>query len=148
MLTNIYKKEEIMDNFNTEDEKAIKEIWNNYILGCNTGDVDLWSNLWTDDGIRMSPDMPPVFGKEQIREGIKSSFNDFNFDFDIKVREIKVSGELAYSSGTFTNLMTSKTDGQKTKIEGKYLSILERQKNGEWKIARDCYNYNQTPIVE
>ena len=137
-----------MENSNTEDINAIKEIWNKYIIGCNTGDIDLYCNLWADDGIRMSPDTPSVFGKEQVREGIKVSFDGFNFDFDIKVREIKVVGDLAFSSGTFTNVATSKKDGQKTKFEGKYLSILERQENGEWKIARDCYNYDSTPIVE
>jgi len=35
--------------------------------------------------------------------------------------------------------------GETTKFDGEYLSILEKQGEGFWKIARDCFNNNALP---
>jgi len=124
------------------DIAAINEIWNQYTVGCNTGDLDLWISLWTDNGIRMAPDAPAVFGKEQIREKMKSLFDQLIFKIAITNEEVRVAGDWAFSRGTYTLSSTPKAGGETIKVTGKYLTILERQADGSWKIARDCFNYN------
>ena len=65
------------------DIEAVKEIIENYAKGCNTGDFDLWMSLWADDGIQMPPNTPMRIGKEQIREGMKPLFDQFNLKIEV-----------------------------------------------------------------
>jgi len=130
------------------DVEAINEIWNQYVLGANTGDLELWISLWDENGIRMAPDAPAAFGKEQIRAQMEPLFGQFNIEIAINNEEVQIAGDWAFSRGAFILSLTPKVGGETTKFEGKYLSILERQADGSWKIARDCFNYNAPPITE
>jgi len=130
------------------DIDAINEVLNQYANGINTGDLDLWISLWADDGIQMAPDAPAVVGKEQIRAKYESIFPQFNLNMTVTLKEMKVAGDWAFTRGTYTLSMTPKEGGETIKIDGKSLAILERQADGTWKIARDCFNYNAPPIKE
>ncbi|MFQ6113824.1 MAG: YybH family protein [bacterium] len=130
------------------DIAALNEIWNQYADGINTGNLDLWISLWTDDGIQIAPDAPAVVGKKQIRAKYEIIFPQFNFKMTITCKETKVAGDWTFARGTYTLSMTPKAGGETVKIDGKYLSILEKQADGTWKIARDCFNYNAPPIKE
>ncbi len=130
------------------DIAAINEIWNQYALSINSGDLDTWISLWTDNGIQMAPDAPAVIEKEQIRAKYESIFPQFIFKLAITNKEIRVAGDRAYSRGTYSLSVTPITEGETTMIDGKYLTILERQADGSWKITRDCFNYNAPPTSE
>ena len=127
------------------DIAAINEIWNQYTVGLNTGDLDLWISLWADNGIQMPPGTPAVIGKEKIRAKYESIFPQFIFKMAITNEEVRVARNWAFSRGTYTLSTTPKAGGKTTKIAGKYLTILERQADGSWKIARDCFNSNLPP---
>jgi ketosteroid isomerase-like protein len=67
------------------DIAAIKELWNQYREAEISRDIDLWISLWTDDGIRMPPNNPAIYGKERIRETVQSFFDQVNnIDYTIK----------------------------------------------------------------
>jgi ketosteroid isomerase-like protein len=54
--------------------------------------------------------------------------------------------ERAYSHGTYAFTMTSRREGGDTlEISGKFLTILEKQVDGSWKIAIDRFNYDASP---
>jgi len=93
----------------------------------------------------MPPDTPARIGKEEIREKMKPLFDQFIIKIPITSKEIRVAGDLAFSRGTYTLSTTPKAGGEATRVTGKYLTILERQADGSWKIARDCFNYNAPP---
>jgi len=130
------------------DIAAIEEIWDNYALGMITGDLDLWMSLYTDDIVKMLPDEPAVFGKEDLRTSMKPLFDNFTIEMAINNKEVQVAGDWAFSRGTFTATLTPKAGGEPLYMDGKYLDILERQAGGSWKIARDCFNSNATPTHE
>ena len=131
------------------DVKAdISAINNNielYTSSMNAGDLDRWISLWADDAIQMAPDAPAVIGKEQIRAKYESIFPLFIFKMSIANEEVKISGDLACSHGNYTVSMTPKAGGETIMIDGKYLSIEERQADGSWKIIRSCFNDNAPP---
>ena len=139
----------------TEEEKlevdveadivAINEIWIQYAGSFNSGDLDSWISLWTDNGIQMAPDDPAVIGKEQIRAKYESIFPQFIFKMAIANEEVRVAGDLAFSRGNYTFSMTPKAGGETIEIDGKYLTILERQTDGSWRILRDCFNSDVPP---
>ena len=49
------------------------------------------------------------------------------------------SGDVAYDVGTF-ELTVNDAQGKPVTEVGKYLVAWTRQKNGEWKVAADCFN--------
>lgn len=95
----------------------------------------------------MPPNSPPVVGKEQIRARNKAVLDQFSFDMGITNEEVRVAGDWAYARGTYTATLTPKQGGEAVFIDGKYMTILERQADGSWKIHRDIFNSN-VPAVE
>ena len=133
-----------MDEGRKSDITAIKEVLNQYAIGVNTGDFDLWMSLWTDDGVQMPHDTPARIGKEQIREGMKPAFDQMNLHVAITTEEAKVHGDLGLTRCRYTLKMTPKAGGETVNAmpDGKALTIYERQSDGSWKIVYDCYNSN------
>jgi uncharacterized protein (TIGR02246 family) len=127
---------------------AVNAIWNHYTAGANTGDLDLWLSLWDDNGVRLAPDTPAVYGKEQIRAQMQVPFDQFNNKIAIKNEEVEVAGDWAFSRGTYTLSTTPKAGGDEIFIDGKYMTILKRQPDGSWKIYRDIFNSNVPPPQE
>ena len=124
------------------DISAVKEFGNQYAVACNTGDLDLYISLWTDDGVQMPPDTPAAIGKEQIRARMKPLFDQFIMEISLSIEEVRVAGDWAFGRCTYTISTTPKKGGETVKRSGKDLHILERQADGSWKIAIDCFNYN------
>jgi uncharacterized protein (TIGR02246 family) len=121
---------------------AANEIWSQYSSSLNSGNLDFWMSLWTDDGIQMPPDSPPVAGKEQIRTRMKAILDAFAFDMSITNEEVGEAGDWAFSRGTYRATLTRRQGGQVTLVDGKYMTILQRQADGSWKIYRDIFNSN------
>ena len=69
------------------------------------------------------------------------------WQMSIANEEVKISGDLACSHGNYKVSMTPKAGGETIMIDGKYLSIEERQADGSWKIIRSCFNDN-APLKE
>ena len=137
-----------MDEEKKSDITALKEMLNQYAIGCNTGDFDLWISLWADDGVQMPPNIPARIGKEQIREGMKPGFDQMTLDITINsIEDVKVHGDWGLVRCIYTSKMTPKAGGEtiNTTPDGKALTLLERQSDGSWKIIYDCFNSNVPP---
>ena len=124
------------------DIAAIGKILDNYTLGMNTGNLDLWMSLYTDDTIKMAPDQPSAVGKEQLLASMKPLFDNFTMEMAIDLEQVEITGGYAFARCTFTASMTPKAKGEPISIDGKALSIFKRQADGSWKIYIDCWNSN------
>lgn len=131
-----------LEERNKADIAAMKEKIDQYAVTCNAGDFEGWISLWTDDGIQMYPGTPARIGKEQIRAGMKPAFDQLILKMAITNHEARVSGDLGFLRGTYTLSMIPKAGGETIEFDGKYLTIFERQADGSWKVARDCFNSN------
>jgi len=127
------------------DIAAIEEVMNQYAVTVNTGDLELWLSLMTDDTIKMPPDAPAIFGKEDLRASMQPLFDNFTSEMVLYPEETQVDGNLGLARGTYTLSLTPKAGGEPIYMEGKYLTILKRQADGSWKISHDCYNSNVPP---
>lgn len=125
------------------DIAAILDIWSKYATAINNADIDSWISLWIDDGVQMPPDRPAIKGKEQIKANVQSTLDQFIFKMEIFNEEVKVADDWAFARGTYTYSLTPKEGAEPYENTGKYLTILERQADGSWKIARDCFNNNE-----
>jgi ketosteroid isomerase-like protein len=74
---------------------------------------------------------------------MKPAFDQFILKIAITSEmEAKVSGNLGFARCTYTLSMVPKAGGETIEYDGKALTILEKQADGSWKIARDCFNSN------
>ena len=67
----------------------------------NGGNLDTFMEVFTDDAIQLNQGYPDVVGKAAIRKQYEDALaqNDIKVEFNTK--EVLVSGELAYESGTY-----------------------------------------------
>ena len=98
-------------------------------------------SLWVDDGKRMAPNAPASVGLDQIRVAVEPLFELFDFEeFNVNLDEVRILGDRAYSHGAFAFSMTPLAGGDLIEDSGKFLTILDKQADGSWKIAVDCFN--------
>jgi len=128
------------------DIAAIEEFMDLYALSMTTGDLELHTSLYTDDTVKMVPDVPAMFGKEEVRAGMKPLIDNFTIEemaiFDVV---IQLAGDWAFTRCNFTVTMTPKAGGEPLYMDAKDMSIMQRQADGSWKIYWDCWNSNVPP---
>jgi uncharacterized protein (TIGR02246 family) len=132
-----------MERMKNIDVGLIYELWNEYADSYSTGDFERWISLWIDDGIQMPPGVPRRMGKAEIRREMQPLFDLFNMSkMTIQTEEVRILGDQAYTHGTYEFEMTPKGGGTTKSYSGKFLDIVEKQADGSWKIAIDCFNSN------
>lgn len=124
---------------------AAGAIWKEYTESLNSGDIERWLALWTEDGVQMPPDEAAIVGKDKIRARNEAVLDKFTFDIGITNQEVEAGGDWAYSRGTYRAKLLPKAGGRPIAIDGKYMTILARQPDGSWKIHRDIFNSNVPP---
>lgn len=125
------------------DVARIDELWNEFAVSLNAGDLERWLALWREDGIQLAPDTPRRVGIAQIRTGVESLLANFDTEVFVYLEEIRVSGDEAYTHGSHEFVMTPKEGGDVITCKGKFLTILRRALEGAWQIAIDCCNYDE-----
>jgi uncharacterized protein (TIGR02246 family) len=123
----------------------VDAIFAKYAASLGASDADAWSTLWTEDGIQLAPDAPPVVGKAAIREKLRDLLAHFRFDMHIRTEELRTAGDWAFARGMYTATLTPKAGGAAIPIDGKFLTIFLRQADGSWRIYRDIFNSNTPP---
>lgn len=124
-------------------ETAVNAAYQEYAASLHAGDAERWIALWTEDGVQMPPGAPAVSGKENIVSGLRGALEVFSFsDMQINNEEVQVVDDWAYARGTYTVTYVPKNGGDPIFIDGKYLSIFQKQPDGSWKLHRDIFNSN------
>lgn len=126
-----------------ENDKAlIFELWDRYASALIAGDIERWIALWIREGIELTATGLLYSGSEQIREVWQPVMDLFDMEVSIFLEDVRFLGACAYSYGSYRYAITPKEGGESINDSGLFLTILERQTDGSWKIAIDCRNYN------
>ena len=114
------------------------------------GDAEQFIALHEDMAYEMPP-QAPMFLIKDAAPGMRKSFpeeaRNFDTDMDIEWEEIIIKDDVAWSMGTYMIKSTPKNGDPPSVMDGKFLTILRKQKGEGWKIYRDCYNSNQAPSM-
>jgi uncharacterized protein (TIGR02246 family) len=99
-------------------------------------DLDTIVATFAEDGVELSPGVPPVIGRDAYRDHCRQMLEqagDFGFSFD--QAELVVNTDWAFEWGTY-----SMTVQGETVDTGKYVWIYKKEANGEWRFGRVIYN--------
>lgn len=89
-----------------------------------------------DDVVFLVAGQPP-FGKAQFAKGM-DALASHRIVSNSDVREVVVSGDLAYARTQLSVTMTPVAGGPPLRRSGPTLSILRRVADGRWLLARDA----------
>jgi ketosteroid isomerase-like protein len=127
------------------DVARIYRLWNEYAEAINTENMEQWRELWSNGSFQLTSDVPQIPGKEQFQKFLHAQSDQYDSIFSINPEVVCILGDQAYTYGSFKTILTLKEGGDKTEIQriGMFLTILEKQADGSWKILIDCFNDNE-----
>lgn len=122
------------------DEAAIRAHTDQFLSAWNAADVAGFDGMYTDDAVLLQPDGPVTVGREAILQAFTDYFNEFDAEQAAVVDEVEVSGDIAYSRGTWSLTQTPKAGGDPQARNGKWSNVVRRQADGSWKVWRWMWN--------
>ena len=130
-----------------EMKKNIEE-WNSRISEAMLkGDNEKILSFYADDIISM-PSYPPMLeGKEALKNSIMMSANSGNkfTKFQMTSKKLLSQGNLLVDIGTYELSMDIQGMDEPYNDIGKYVTIYEKQDDGNWKIKVDTWNSDNNP---
>ncbi|HLJ70874.1 MAG TPA: SgcJ/EcaC family oxidoreductase [Roseiarcus sp.] len=119
----------------SEDERAIREVVETWMRATKAGDVATVLSLMTEDALFIVPGRPP-FGKDAFAAA-SDSMKDVRIDGSAEILEIQVAGDWAYLRNRVDVTMSPK-DGPPVRRSGYTLTIMRKERDGRWRLARDA----------
>ena len=126
------------------DREAVETVREQALEAFNSGDIEAYIELLTDDVVYDPPGRPAVVGKEAMR-AYGSLFEKFVFDTTYRVNELVIEGNWAFDRGVWVEKRTSREGGEQTEIPFGLIQIYHRVTDGSWKLARMVANTENPP---
>jgi uncharacterized protein (TIGR02246 family) len=117
------------------DERAIRELIDNWMTASRAGDTATVLSLMADDVVFMVPGREP-FGKQTFAANSRS-MDGVRVDGTADIRELKVLGDWAYLRN-FIDITITPPGGQPMHRSGYTLTVLRKESDGKWVLARDA----------
>ena len=117
------------------DERAIRELVETWMKASRAGDTETVLSLMSDDVIFMVPGREP-FGKQAFAANSRS-MDGVRLEGSADIRELKVLGDWAYLRN-FIEITITPAGGTPVRRSGFTLTILRKEPDGRWLLARDA----------
>jgi uncharacterized protein (TIGR02246 family) len=129
------------------DDKAIRGVLQGYEKALNASDVDGVMKLYTADGVFMAQHYPPSVGREAVRKAYEGFFKAVKISIKFEIDEIKLLSDksaIARTRSAFT-LKVQGTDLAPIPDNNQELFVLQKEADGQWKIARYIFSTTNPP---
>ena len=109
-------------------------------------DVDEFITYFADDPVFLPFEAPRIDGVEAIHEFVTglTQMPGFSLSWEATSAHVSEDATLGYSLGTF-EMTLDDAEGNPTSIEGKYLTVWQKQADGQWKVTADTFNEDAPP---
>lgn len=121
----------------TRDVSAIRTVFRSWYCAMEDGDVDRLISLVTTDVIVKPPGAAPIMGKDVLQHALSAFLKEQSETVDYEVQEVEVSGQLAFARILESATIRPKSGAESSTVNGMHLTVLRRQPDGEWLVARD-----------
>jgi len=119
----------------SDDERAIRDLVATWMAASKAGDQDTVLGLMTDDVVFMVPGREP-FGKEAFAAA-SQGMQGMRIEGTSDIVELQVLGDWAYLRNRL-NVTITPPGGAPTTRSGYTLTILRKEADGRWLLARDA----------
>jgi uncharacterized protein (TIGR02246 family) len=119
----------------SDDERAIRDLIAKWMQASQAGDTATVLGLMTDDVVFMVPGREP-FGKDAFAAAAKD-MQGARIEGTSDIRELKVLGDWAYLR-SYLQIKMMPPGGNAVERSGYTLTILQKQPDGRWLLARDA----------
>jgi uncharacterized protein (TIGR02246 family) len=120
------------------DEQAIRNLVARWHAATAAGDVDSVLTLMSEDAVFLVPGKPPMNGRTAFEKGLRSVLQTHKIESTGEIKEIEISGPLAYCLTSLKVKMIPAGGGEANTRSGNTLTIFQRQKDGSWLLVRDA----------
>jgi uncharacterized protein (TIGR02246 family) len=121
----------------SDDERAIRELVATWHRATAAGDLQRILSLMAEDVVFLTPGRPPMRGRDAFAAGFRAMIQTHRIESTGTIKEIHVAGDFAYFWAQLT-VTTTPLKGPPTRREGNTLTILRKQADGVWVLARDA----------
>ena len=117
----------------------IESVESGQIAAINQKNVDGATSLYADDAVFIGDDGKAVQGKDAIAGGFKQFLADPGMKIDYKpgTKTFSSSGDMAYSTASYTETFTDAKTKKPVTMTGTNLSVWRKQDDGSWKLVAD-----------
>lgn len=117
-----------------------------YAAATNAGDVKSIVMLYTDDAVELPPNQAMVKGSAALEKHYADLLKGNTVKLSLTGIETTSAGDIGYDVGTYSQTVTPGTAGAKPMTErGKYVVILRRGADKQWKVKYAIYNSDLPP---
>jgi uncharacterized protein (TIGR02246 family) len=120
----------------TDDERAICNLVETWMVASKAGDLSTVLSLMADDVVFMVPGRKP-FGKEAFAAA-SDGLKDVRVEGSSDIQEIEILGDWAYLRNYLDVTITPPDGGKPVSRSGYTLTILRKMPNGKWVLKRDA----------
>jgi uncharacterized protein (TIGR02246 family) len=124
-------------------EAAVRRLTQEWVLACNTRQLDELIELYAPDALVLRSNLPPIRGAMAVREFFYSSLEAGLGEVAVEPMRVEVSGDLAHEVGRYSALVPG-TAGKRREERGKYLWVFAKQASGDWKLVSECWSSDLT----
>jgi uncharacterized protein (TIGR02246 family) len=117
------------------DERAIRDLVDNWMKASRAGDTETVLSLMSDDVIFMVPGREP-FGKQAFAANSRS-MDGVRLEGVADIRELKVLGDWAYLRN-YIEIAVTPPGSETVRRSGYTLTVLRKEPDGKWLLARDA----------
>ena len=118
-------------------ERAIARANSEFIEAMKTGNTAVIAAPYTDNAVFVTIDGTCIQGQKEIEKMYRARFERSGLASSTKInsKRLVIDGDLAYESG-YGEIGTLK-EGKVSISGGRFLTVWQRQADGEWKILRN-----------
>jgi uncharacterized protein (TIGR02246 family) len=127
----------------SRSEAAVRRLTQEWVLACNTRQLDELIELYAADALVLRSNLPPIRGAMAVREFFFASLEAGLGEVAVEPMRVEVSGDLAHEVGRYSALVPG-TAGKRREERGKYLWVFAKQTSGDWRLIAECWSSDQT----
>ena len=127
----------------SRSEAAVRRLTQEWVLACNTRQLDELIELYAHDALVLRSNLPPIRGAMAVREFFHASLEAGLGEVAVEPMRVEVVGEMAHEVGRYSALVPG-TAGKRREERGKYLWVFAKQSSGDWKLVSECWSSDLT----
>ena len=118
-------------------DQAIQKANSEFLTATKSGDAATIAAPYADNGVFLLPDGSCIRGRTEIEKMYRTGFEKAGPPASTKLdsKNVVVDGDLAYEMGGAE--VSGMKEGKLVTRTSRYLTVWQRQTNGEWKIVRN-----------